>query len=372
MFANRTRYYLGFNLVPGIGPTRLARLIDQCGSVEAAWHATPADLLAAGLDDKTRSAFLETRHQTDLEAEVARVAEAGVQLLTIEDADYPALLKQVPAPPPLIYVRGSLGNTDEWAVAVVGTRSPTTYGKEATRRIVTELAHSGVTVVSGLAIGIDTMAHRSALEAGGRTIAVLGSGIDVAYPERNQRLAEQISGQGALISEYPLQTRPVASNFPPRNRIISGLALGTLVIEAGHKSGALITVNFALDQGRDVFAVPGSIFSGKSAGTHGLIRNGAGLVTCAEDILEALNLMTTSTQQAIAAEMPTDPTETVLLAQLSAEPQHADVLCRACSMPAAVVAAALAMLELKGYVRQVGPMEYVLARECGEPYTTTA
>lgn len=363
-----TRYYLGFNLVPGIGPTRLARLIERCGSVEAAWHATLDDLMSTGLDGKIGMALLAARRNLDLDAEMERVAQAGAHLITLEDPHYPALLTQIPAPPPLLYVRGTLSSADEWAIAVVGTRAPTSYGREATRRIVTDLASRSITVVSGLALGIDTIAHQAAIEAEGRTLAVLGCGIDFPYPERNQRLAAQICENGALISEYPLQTPPTATNFPPRNRIISGLSLGTLVVEAGERSGALITVDFALEQGRDVFAVPGSIFSAKSAGTNRLIRNGAGLVANARDILENLNLMSASVQQEIAALLPDDPTEALLLTHLSAEPQHADGLSRTCGLPAAVVAATLAMLELKGYVRQVGSMEYVLAREIRAAY----
>ncbi len=358
-----THYYLGFNLVPGIGPMRLAQLINRCGSVEAAWHADDLDMLAAGIDSKVSAALREAQRTLDLEAEFERTVTAGVQLVTIEDATYPSLLAQIPAPPPLLYVRGAMISADEWSVAVVGTRDPSLYGKEATRRIVTDLARNSVTIVSGFALGIDAVAHSTALEAGGRTIAVLGCGIDIPYPERNQRLIPYILEQGALVSEYPLQTPPAPANFPPRNRIISGLTLGTLVVEAGEKSGALITVNFALEQGRDVFAVPGSILSSKSVGTNRLIRTGAGLITCGQDILDALNLTGAGDQQAIAAALPEDPTEAALLTLISAEPQHADQLSRTSNMPAAVVAATLAMLELKGYIRQVAPMEYVLARQ---------
>jgi DNA processing protein len=366
--APHTRYYLGFNLVSGIGPTRLARLIERCGSVEAAWHAGPGELMAAGLDGKVGAALLEARRTLDLDAELERVVQAGAHLLTIADPEYPPLLAQIPAPPPLLYVRGTLAGADEWAVAVVGTRVPTSYGREATRRIVADLTVNSVTIVSGLALGIDTVAHTAALENGGRTLAVLGCGVDVRYPERNQRLAAQIIEQGAMISEYPIGTQPAATNFPPRNRIISGLTLGTLVVEAGEKSGALITVDFALEQGRDVFAVPGSIFSARSGGTNRLIRNGAGLVTAGQDILESLNLTAAPVQQEIAAAIPEDPMEAALLAQLSVEPQHADHLSRASGMPASMVASTLAMLELKGYIRQVAPMEYVLARETQAVY----
>lgn len=357
-----TRYYLGFNLVQGVGPVRLARLIEHCGSVEHAWNASADDMAAAGLDQKTMNALRKARTDIDLEAALEQVARAGVDLLTIEDADYPRLLAQIDHPPPLLYVRGAFAETDGWAMAVVGTRSPSTYGKEATRHIVSELARNGLTIVSGLAVGIDSIAHTAALEAGGRTIGVLGCGIDIVYPERNKKLATQIVENGAIISEYPIGTRPVAANFPPRNRIISGASLGTLVVEAPTESGALITVEFALDQGRDVFAVPGSIFHHTSGGTNRLIQNGAALVSSAEDVLDALNLMSLPVQQEFAAILPEDPTEAALLQHLSAEPQHIDTLCRASGMPPALVSSTLAMLELKGNARHVGNMEYVRAR----------
>jgi DNA processing protein len=354
-----TRYYLGFNLIAGIGPARLARLIAHCGSVEAAWHADALDLAMAGLDSRSSAALLAARPQINLDAELERAERAGAALCTIEDADYPALLKAAPGAPPLIYIRGDLAPADGWAVAVVGTRSPTSYGREAAHRLSADLAGSGVTVVSGLAIGVDSVAHIAALDAGGRTIAVLGSGVDLPYPERNRSLAERIIAQGALISDYPLGTRPVAANFPPRNRLISGLSLGTLVVEAGERSGALITVDFALEQGRDIFAVPGHIFSRQSAGTHRLLRDGATIATCAGDILDGLNLTASGVQREARAELPTDPLEVAILDMLSYEPQHADAISRAAGLPPAQVAATLAVLELKGLARQAGPMEYV-------------
>jgi len=359
MTPHHTRYYLGFNLVPGVGPARLARLISHCGSVDAAWHADALDLAMAGLDSRSSTALLSARPQINLDAELERVEQAGVTLCTLEDATYPALLKASPGAPPLIYIRGDLTPADDWAVAVVGTRSPTSYGREAAHRLSYDLASSGVTVVSGMALGIDSVAHTAALEAGGRTIAVLGSGVDLPYPERNRGLAERIIAQGALISDYPLGTRPVAANFPPRNRLISGLSLGTLVVEAGEKSGALITVDFALEQGRDIFAVPGHIFSRQSVGTHRLLRDGAGLATSANDILEGLNLTAAGVQREARAELPTDQIEATLLDLLSYEPQHADAIGRAAGMSSAQVSATLAVLELKGLVRQAGPMEYV-------------
>jgi DNA processing protein len=221
---------------------------------------------------------------------------------------------------------------------------------------------------NALAIGVDTIAHTAALEAGGRTLAVLGSGIDLVYPERNRALAEQIVANGALVSEFPLGTRPTPQLFPVRNRIISGLSLATLVVEAGTKSGALITVRNALDQGRDVFAVPGPIFSPKSAGPNQLIRDGAGLVMRGQDILEALNLSAAAVQQEVQAALPDDPTEAALLELVSYEPQHVDEIRCQSDLPITVVSSTLAIMELKGLVRQAGPMQYVRAREKREEY----
>jgi DNA processing protein len=349
MYPEHIRYYLGFNLAPGLGPARLARLLAHCGSLERAWHADAFDLAAAGVDARTSAALIATRERVDLDRE-------------FEDAGYPRLLREIPGAPLLLYVRGALTPADEWAVAVVGTRSPTAYGREAARHLAGDLARAGITIVSGLALGIDAIAHTAALEAGGRTVAVLGCGVDRPYPERHRELAERIIAQGALVSDYPLGALPAAANFPPRNRIISGLSHGTLVVEAGARSGALITVEFALEQGRDVLAVPGSIFSRQSEGCLQLLRNGAALVASAGDVLAALDLTTASAQSEARIELPADPVEAALLAELSYEPRHIDELGRAIELPAPTVAAALALLELKGLARQAAPMQYVRAR----------
>jgi DNA processing protein len=355
-----TRFYLGFNLINGIGPARLSQLVELCGSVAQAWQATPAQLARAGIDAKLAAAFFEQRSRLDLDAELARVARLGLRLITREDGNYPLALSAIPAPPPLLYVRGTLDPADAWAVAVVGTRRMSFYGREATRRLAGDLARAGVTVVSGLALGVDTLAHRATLEAGGRTIAVLGCGLDSVYPERNRELARQISRSGALVSEFALGTRPTPQLFPVRNRLISGLARGVLVIEAAEQSGALITVQYALEQGRDVFAVPGSIFSPTSSGTNRLIREGAGLIAQADDLLEALQMRRLDARREARAELPADATEAALLGHLGHEPLHVDALCRALDLPLPAVSAALALLELKGSVRQVGPMLFVL------------
>lgn len=359
---DETRYYLGFNLINGIGPARLDRLIEYCGSLEAAWFATAGELFAAGLDSRSSTALITMRRQIDLDAEMERAERAGVQLITRDHAEYPPALRHIPGPPPLLYVRGQLSPNDAWAVAVVGTRSPTTYGKEITRRVVSELAASGVTIISGLAIGIDSIAHTTALEANGRTIAVLPCGADLVYPERHTALASRICNAGAIVSELPLGTKPLPQLFPVRNRLISGLSRGVLVTEAREKSGALITVDFALEQGRDVFAIPGEIFSRASDGPHKLIKNGACLVTSSQDILDSLDMSSAVIQQEVRAALPEDPVERAVLEQLSYQPQYIDDLCRLLNAPIDQVSATLAMLELKGLARQSSIMHYVLVR----------
>jgi DNA processing protein len=361
-------FWIGFNKVPGIGAARLQALLDHFGEIEAAWQAPPADLKRAGLDKRSLDSLLRVRAALDLEAELQRLDKVDAHILTWANPDYPPNLRQVYNAPPVLYVRGAIEKRDEWAVSVVGTRRASVYGKEAARMLGSGLAAAGVTVVSGMARGIDTVAHRSCLDAGGRTIAVLGCGVDVAYPRENARLAAEISERGAIVSEYPLGTRPEASNFPPRNRIISGLTLGTVVVEASHRSGALITADFSVEQGRDVFAVPGNVFARGSQGVNRLIQQGAKLVCSATDVLEELNLSMVSEQAQVRAVIPENETEAVLLDHLSADPMHVDVLRRAVELPIAQVSSALALMELKGMVRQVGGMNYVLARESGIEY----
>jgi len=359
--AGRERYYVGFNLVRGIGPARLRMLIDAFGDVERAWHAPADALYRVGLDRRSLENLLETRARVDLDREVRRVAAVGAHILTWEDEGYPKLLAEIPDPPPVLYVRGELKPEDAWAVAVVGTRRASTYGREVTRRLVTVLAQSGVTIVSGLARGVDAVAHQTALEAGGRTIAVLGCGIDLVYPPEHRELARRIAAQGALVSEYPLGTQPEPGNFPPRNRIISGLSLGIVITEAGRDSGALITADYAAEQGRDVFAVPGSILSAGCTGTNRLIQDGAKPVLDAADILQELNLTMVAEQKEARQVLPTTETEALILAHLSAEPVHVDDLTRAVGLPVAQVTSTLALMELKGMVRQVGGMKYVVS-----------
>ncbi len=360
---NDLRYWLGFNLVRGIGPVRMRALLDAFGDVQTAWEA-PADALRrAGLDRRTLANLLKARRQVDLDRVLRRLEAVGAHVLTWDSPDYPVLLRQIPYSPPVLFVLGELTPADEWAIAVVGTRKATVYGREVARRLAGELARHGVTVVSGLARGIDSLAHRAALEAGGRTVAVLGSGVDHIYPPENRKLAREIIEHGAVISDYPLGTRPEASNFPPRNRIISGLSLGVVVVEAGINSGAMITADFAAEQGRDVFAVPGSILSPASAGCNRLLRDGAVVVTEVRDILETLHLQQVVEQRAARQLLPMTPQENAIWGLLSAEPRHIDEIAREASMPVAVVSSTLVMMELKGLARQVGTLHYVRAHE---------
>jgi DNA processing protein len=364
------KYWVGFNIVPGIGPARLGKLLDHFGDPETAWHAPSLELARAGLDRKSLQNLLAMRAKLDLDAEMRRLEDVGAHVLTLRDDNYPRLLRQINLPPPVLYVKGSYLPEDDWSIAVVGTRRAKTYGREVTRYLVGGLARNGISIVSGLARGIDSEAHRTSLEAGGRTIAVLGCGIDIIYPQENVGLARDIVAAGALMSEYPLGTKPDRKNFPPRNRIISGLALGTLVTQAGEGSGALITAYFALEQGREVFAVPGSLLDRGCSGTNRLIQQGeAKLVLRVEDVLEELNLTMVSQQAEVRAVVPENRTEALLLQHLSEEPVHVDELGRASGLPIAQVSGTLALMELKGLVRQTGAMNYVLAREGRIEYT---
>lgn len=263
-------YWIAFSRVLGIGPVRFKALLDFfADDVAAAWHASRAALLEAGLDQKTSEKFLKQRAKMRPQDELERLKRLRVHVITWKDASYPPLLRKIEYPPMVLYVCGTLTEDDRnYALGIVGTRKMTSYGRQVTERFASELAQGQVTIVSGLALGIDTVAHAAALDAGGRTLAVLASGLDVVYPSSNYALAQRIveSGQGALVSAFPLGVRPEAGNFPARNHIISGLSLGVLVTEAPPRSGALITANSALNQGREVFAVPSGIFSPGGAG----------------------------------------------------------------------------------------------------------
>jgi DNA processing protein len=362
------KYWVGFSLIPGIGRVKLTQLEGHFGNLAEAWKAASADLRQSGLDTASIRAINMWRPRISLDEEMAKLERHRVRVLTYHDAGYPARLKEIYDYPPLLYIRGSLLPEDEWCLAVVGTRRATVYGRQVAEEISADLARNKITVVSGLARGIDSVAHSSALAAGGRSIAVFACGLDIVYPGENAGLARQIVEQGALISEYPLGTRPKADKFPRRNRIMSGMSLGVLVVEASETSGAMITAHLAAEQNREVFAVPGSIISTASRGTNRLIQEGAKLVRGHSDILEELNLTTVARQMEMKEIIPASDTESRLLKELSAEPIHIDEVCRSSGLPASAVSSTLAIMELKGLVKQVGNMNYILAREAREEY----
>lgn len=357
------RYWVGFNLVKGIGAVRFQSLLDHFGDLALAWQAPVDALQAAGLSQKLAERVAQIRESVDLEKIMLRISALGIHIQTWEDELYPKRLKEIDQPPPVLYVRGALKNEDSWAVAVVGTRRISAYGRQVAEELATFLANNGVTVVSGLARGVDAIAHQSALKAGGRTIAVLGCGVDRIYPPEHKQLAEKIIANGALLSDYAPGTPPDASNFPPRNRIISGLSMGTVVVEAGETSGALITAQFATDQGREVFAVPGNILAPQSKGTNRLISQGAHSLLSARDLLDILNLARVNEQREVRKVLPGDEFEAKLLSVLTHEPLHMDDIRDKAGLPIERVSATLVMMELKGLVRQVGGMNYVAVRE---------
>jgi DNA processing protein len=314
------------------------------------------------LDNATIENILGCRPKISPDDEMESIHKYGVRVLTFISSDYPKLLLESGDYPPVLYIRGELKAEDEFSLAVVGTRRATAYGKQVAEEIVHDLARNKITIISGLASGIDTIAHRTALEAGGRTIAVFASGLDIVYPRENLNLARRVVESGALISEYPLGIKPMAEHFPLRNRILSGLSRGVLVVESGEKGGALITANFALEQNREVFAVPGSVFSAASRGTNNLIQAGAKLVRHHMDILEELNISCLAAQLELPQQQAIDETESNVIKCITAEPVHIDEICRLSNLDTSVVSSTLTLLELKGLVRHTGNMCYALKK----------
>jgi len=361
--SDEKKYWIGLNLVKGIGAVRFQQIKNYFGDLSLAWKAPAESYKDAGLPGRVINNFLQLRKQIDLDQLYESILEKDISVLTLLDDDYPHLLKEIDQSPPVIYVKGTLTPADEFAVAIVGTRRVSDYGQQITRDASIYLAGHGLTIVSGLARGVDGIAHRHALEAGGRTIAVLGSGIDVIYPPEHRKLAEAISENGAVISDYPLGTQPEGINFPPRNRIISGLSLATIVVEAGDRSGALITADFALEQGRDVFAVPGNVLSPASRGTNRLIQNGAYAMISPQDVLDVLNLSELESIKTARQVLPANSTEARILQVMDFEPMHIDEICNGVGLAVEKVSAALTMMELKGLVQHVGAMRYAVVRE---------
>jgi DNA processing protein len=356
-------YWVAFNLVKGIGPVRLGKLLNYFGDIQEAWKAPDYQLHTAGLNQKLIHNLVEVRKQVSLKREADKIDESGLQVLTWDDPDYPERLRVIAQSPYVLYIKGELTLEDKWGVAIVGTRRFTVYGQNVTEELSQVMARHGISVISGLARGIDGIAHQSALAAGGRSIAVLGSGLDCIYPPEHKSLAEEISKNGALISDYPLGTPPDGSNFPPRNRIISGLSKAVIIIEAGVRSGALITAGYAADQGKDVFALPGKITSPMSRGCNLLLKQGAHPLLEPQDILDLLNLKSMAGQRTARQYLPGDPKEALLFQIIGQEPLHVDEISNQTQLPIETVISTLTLMELKGMVRKTFGMKYVAIKE---------
>jgi len=362
-------YWIALNGINGLGPVRIRRLIEVFGTPQAVFAAQTQFLAEKRLIPASSVEAFSRRDELLDEARkhLEYCESLGISVLILPDDGYPLYLKEIFAPPPVLYVKGELSILRGHALAIVGTRSPTTYGLNCTRGLTAELCGRAV-IVSGLARGIDTAAHARCLEMGGKTVAVLGCGIDRAYPPENRELAERICKNGALISEFPPGTLPEAYNFPRRNRVISGISCGVIVVEAGEKSGALITADYALQQNRVVFAVPGPINSPVSAGTFRLIKDGAVPVRSSEDVFEHISAATfapmlTAPPQKIRSEQEPPPSlaagdELAVWDALSEEPQRADTIADACGIEIPHLLGTLLNLELKGFITQTGGQQF--------------
>ena len=344
-------YWIGLSLVPGIGESRLRFLVSRFKSAKAVFEASRADLNSLGiLDDRTVAGLSGSKYLELGKKQAELIRKIDGQVITFLDKDYPRNLKDLDEAPPLLYMRGSLKSEDSLAIGIVGSRRATAYGRATAERLSFELASRGVTIVSGFATGVDSAAHRGALRAGGRTLAVLGCGMDINYPAANRNLREKIVSGGALVTEFPLGTQPLAGNFPKRNRIVSGLSLGLVVVEAAVKSGTFSTVRWAADQGREVFAVPGDVNRKTSSGTNRLIREGAKLTTCADDVLEEIGILRRPSIETTKKFVSDDERE--VMERLEYGPIHVDEIAVHLKMPVNETLAILLSLELKGVVRQ--------------------
>jgi len=350
-------YWLALSLTTGVGSTLMRRLLDRFETPEAVFHAPMKELLKIeGLGEKVAEEIRKGPLEKGVERELYLLREVGGRVITLKDEEYPKRLRDIYDPPPLFYVRGGLKKEDELAVSIVGSRKTTPYGRWFTEKVSQELARHGVTIVSGMARGIDSLAHWGAISGGGRTIAVLGCGVDVIYPSENRNLFTKIIDHGGILSEFPMGSPPEGGHFPRRNRIISGLSLGVVVVQAGEKSGSLITAGYALEQGREVFAVPGNVGTESSRGTHRLIKEGAKLVESSEDILEEilpqLGREREETQKVKTTRPDLTEEEEVLYELLGETPLHIDVMIRESRFDPGKVSSLLLNLELRGLVSQ--------------------
>lgn len=364
-----TDAWIALNSVKGLGPVRIKQLLDIYRTPEAVFKESPSRLASSGVIPELCALQLGDASLFDEAAKEIQAAQAaGVRILTLADSEYPQYLREIFAPPPVLFTKGDISVFNRHAVAIVGTRNPTSYGRTVALSMSRELVEQGFAIISGVALGIDTIAHEACIEKGGKTIGVLGCGIDRVYPSSNKKLYDAIAASGALVSEFPIGTSPEAFNFPRRNRIISGLSAGTLVIEAGEKSGSLITAHYALQQGRNLYAVPGPITSAQSNGTFTLIRDGAEPVRCGKDIAESLKVIV-NPQVMTFTSCPTPKLPLALLSDmeriafdtLSDTPIRIDELAERCSLTITNLFDTLLNLELKGLIRQVSGQQFIRA-----------
>jgi DNA processing protein len=356
------KYLNALNKIDGLGCKKLKQLVNFFGSGEKAWNASVLELTKSGIGEVLAQKVIQERSKLDPDKEWAKIEKENISVFSIQDSEYPALLKQIPDSPYILYMKGNLDCLSFPMVAVVGSRKLTGYGNQVTRTFARDLANNGICVVSGLAFGIDACAHRGALDAKGKTIAVLGNSLDDEniYPRSNFQLAQEIiENDGLLLSEFPIPTKAANWTFPSRNRIMAGMSLGTLVVEAALESGSLITADLALEYNRDVFAVPGSIFSPQSEGTHKLIKAGAKLAACSADILEELKI-----DKLIQSPMETNhfqltKEEEKVLSVLSHESLHIDRIIKLTKLETATVSGTLAMLEIKGAIKNAGGQNFI-------------
>ena len=360
------RAWLLLAMVPGIGPLLQKELLDRFGSAEQALAAAPSELRQVpGLGPKLCRAISTANETVDVEAELQRCRDNGIRVTSPWQGSYPTALLEIPDPPPVLFVKGDLLPQDDLAIAIVGTRHATHYGRQQAQHLAASLARAGVTIVSGLARGIDTEAHQAALDAGGRTVAVLGSGLLNVYPAENQTLAEQITRSGAVISENSCEAKPARGAFPRRNRIITGMCQGVVVVEAGDRSGALISARLSMEQGREVFAVPGRVDSRTSRGCHQLIRDGAKLVETADDVLEELGPLFRSTTDGAGrevrhpSELQLNEQEREVLVAILDEPTAIDGVVERCGLPVHRVLSTISVLEMRGLVQRLSGTQVV-------------
>lgn len=356
------KYLNALNKISGVGPQKMKTLMGYFNDSELIWKAGLSDLKNSGLGDVLAERIFFERKNINPDKEWEKIEKEEIKVIDIGNSDYPAPLKEIPNPPYILYVKGNYDLNEKACLAIVGSRKYSAYGAQIAETFAKNLAESGITVISGMAIGIDSFAHRGALSADGNTVAVLGNSLDDLniYPKINFNLSREICFKGALVSEYPIETQAGLLTFPARNRIIAGMSLGTLVIEAGEKSGALITARMALDYNREVFSIPGSIFSPVSAGTNNLIKGGARMVTGVKDILEELDLSQIKIGGASKEKNAESPEEEEILKTLTSDPIHIDKLAKIVKLPTSAVSGILAIMEIKGWVKNIGGQNYIL------------